>query len=76
MQLRPALAFKTRVAQVKSVPAGTRVSYGGTFVTRRPSQIAVLRLLRDGFPPLATNAGHVLVRGRRHRSRLVCMDMR
>lgn len=65
-RLRPALAWKTRVAQVKAVPAGTSVSYGRSFVTSRPSRIAVLPVgYGDGFRRSPANAGQVLVRGRR-----------
>ncbi len=39
---RPALSFHSEVAQVKHVPTGTPLSYGGIFVTRRPSQIATI----------------------------------
>jgi alanine racemase len=38
----PVLSFHTEVAQVRDVPAGTPVSYGGTFVTQRPSRIATI----------------------------------
>ncbi len=62
---RPALSFHTEVAQVKSLPAGTALSYGGTFTTQRPSLIATIPVgYADGFrrsPPWHT----VLVRGQR-----------
>ncbi|PZN03206.1 MAG: alanine racemase [Bacillota bacterium] len=64
--LRPALAWKTRVALVKEVPAGTPISYGATFVTRRPSRIAVLPVgYADGLRRALSNRGQVLVGGRR-----------
>ena len=66
VELRPALSFKTRVAQVKSVPAGTSVSYGRHFMTDRPSRIAILPVgYGDGFRRSPANWGHVLVRGQR-----------
>lgn len=40
--MRPVLSLHTEVAQVKTLPAGTPVSYGGTFVTQRPSRIATI----------------------------------
>jgi alanine racemase len=62
---RPALSFHTEVAQVKTVPAGTPISYGGAFVTQRPSVIATIPVgYADGFrraPPWR----EVLVRGQR-----------
>lgn len=76
-EIRPALTFKTLVAQVKSLPTGSPISYGGTFVTERPSRIAVLPVgYGDGFRRSPLNWGHVLVRG--HRAPIVgvvCMDM-
>lgn len=75
--LCPALAFKTRVAQVKCVPAGTPVSYGRAFMTERPSRIAVLPVgYGDGFRRSPAHWGEVLVRGRRAPiAGSVCMDM-
>lgn len=40
----PALTFRTRILHLKSVPPGTALGYGGAFVTRRHSVIAVLPL--------------------------------
>jgi len=77
LPLRPALSFKTRVAQVKCVPTGTTVSYGRTFRTTRPSRIAVLPVgYGDGFRRAPANWGAVLVRGQRAPiAGTVCMDM-
>jgi alanine racemase len=74
--LRPALRFRTAVAQVRRVPAGTPVGYGGTFVTARPSAIAVVPVgYADGYHRLASNRAAVLVRGRRAPvAGRVCMD--
>jgi alanine racemase len=64
--LRPALSFKTRVAQVKEVPEGWSVGYGCTYRTRRPTRVAVLPVgYADGYDRHLSNKGHVLVRGRR-----------
>jgi alanine racemase len=62
---RPALSFLTEVAQVKHWPAGTPLSYGGTFVTQRPSHIATIPVgYGDGFRR-TPHWKYVLVRGRR-----------
>lgn len=64
--LRPALQFKTCVAQVKEVPAGWSVGYGCTYRTRRSTRVAVLPLgYADGYDRHLSNKGQVLVRGRR-----------
>lgn len=63
---RPALAFKTQVAQVKEVPTGEGVSYGATYITTKPTCIAVLPVgYADGFRRAPTNWGEVLIRGKR-----------
>jgi alanine racemase len=65
VQLRPVLSWHTRVVQVKTVPAGTGLSYGHTFVTQRTSRIATLPLgYADGLSRRLSNRGRVLVRGR------------
>jgi alanine racemase len=73
---RPALAFKTQVAQVKEIPAGEGISYGATYVTTHPTRIAVLPVgYADGFRRAPANWGEVLVRGRRAPLLgRVCMD--
>lgn len=66
VKLRPALAWKTRVVHVKEVPAGTPISYGGTFVTQRATKVATLPLgYADGLMRLLSNQGRVLINGRR-----------
>ena len=51
---RQVMHLRTRVWQVKAVPAECPVSYGQTFVTRRPSRIAVpARRLRRRLRPAA-----------------------
>ncbi|MCL4396560.1 MAG: alanine racemase, partial [Chloroflexi bacterium] len=72
----PALAFKTTVANVRDVPAGSFVSYGCTWRTERASRIAVVMVgYGDGFRRGPSNYGYVLVRGERAPVvGRVCMD--
>ncbi len=61
---RPALSFKTQVSQVKWLPEGEGVSYGSTYVTTKPTRIAVLPVgYADGFRRAPRNWGVVLIRG-------------
>jgi alanine racemase len=71
-----ALTWKARVALVKTLPAHTPVSYGGTFVTTRETRVAVIPVgYADGFRRAPYNAGFVLVRGQRAQIiGRVCMD--
>ncbi len=41
-QLRPVLAWKTKVVSVRAVAAGTVVGYNGTFVATEPMKLALL----------------------------------
>lgn len=77
LSLRPALAWKTIVAQVKKLPAGTPVSYGLTERLRRDSTIAVLPVgYWDGLDRTLSSAGEVLVNGKRAKIiGRVCMNM-
>lgn len=61
---RPALSFKTQVAQVKDIPAGESIGYGGTYVAEEATRIAVLPVgYADGFRRGPTNWGTVLIHG-------------
>jgi alanine racemase len=61
---RPALSFKTQVAQVKTIPAGEGISYGATYITEQPTRIAVLPVgYADGFRRSPKNWGTVLIHG-------------
>lgn len=77
IDLKPALQFKTHVIYVKKVPAGTPLSYGSTYMTKRPTTIATLPAgYADGLPRALSNRGEVLIRGKRYPIvGRVCMDM-
>jgi alanine racemase len=63
---RPALAFKTQVAQVKTLPPGSYVNYGNTYQTMGEQRIAVIPVgYADGFRRTPRHWGEVLVRGQR-----------
>ncbi|GAC1391567.1 MAG: alanine racemase [Ktedonobacteraceae bacterium] len=63
-EFRPALAFKTQVAQVKMVPAGECISYGCIFTTERSTRVAVLPVgYADGFRRSPNNWRSVLIHG-------------
>jgi alanine racemase len=76
IQLRPVMRVKTRIGLLKRVPAGEKISYGGTYVTRKQSLIATLPIgYADGYNRRLSNQGQVLVRGRRAPVvGRVCMD--
>ena len=73
----PAMTLKTVVSQIKTIPAGASISYGGRFITERDSRIAVLPVgYADGFARLLSGKAQVLINGRRVNTvGNVCMDM-
>jgi len=75
--LKPVLSWRTKILQLKKVPAGASISYGQTFITRRESLIAALPCgYADGYSRLLSNRGEVLVRGKRAPvAGRVCMDL-
>jgi alanine racemase len=76
IRLKPAMTLKTRIHFLKSVSPGARISYGGTFVTKRESLIATLPIgYADGYSRHLSNRGEVLIRGvRAPVVGKVCMD--
>ena len=74
--LKPVMTLKTRIHFLKSVPPGTRISYGGTFSTKRESLIATLPIgYADGYSRHLSNQGEVLIHGKRAPVvGKVCMD--
>jgi alanine racemase len=65
LELEPALALVAEVARVKTVPAGTTVGYGRTFVAPQPMQIATLACgYADGYRRDLGNRGVVGFAGR------------
>jgi alanine racemase len=64
IELRPALAWKTRVAFARRLPEGCPVSYGRTYITPGERLVGVLPIgYADGYPRHASNRAQVLVRG-------------
>ena len=76
-KLQPAMTFATRVLQVKTVPAGTGVSYGHTYTTPTETRLAVLPVgYEDGLSRSLSNKGEVLIRGQRAAIRgRICMNL-
>ena len=75
--LKPVMTVKSRIAAVRALPAGAKISYGCTAALERDSKIAVLPMgYGDGLPRCLSNKLEVLigdklcpVLGR------ICMDM-
>jgi len=64
--LRPAMTLKTRLARIRSLPAGASVGYGRTYIAPAPTPIGLAPVgYGDGYPRLCSNRGAMLVRGQR-----------
>ena len=66
LPLRPALQWLSRVTHVKELPAGRAISYGGTFVTDRPTMVATVPVgYADGYRRSLSGKFYVLIHGKK-----------
>lgn len=76
VDLKPMLSIKSHVVFVKTIPAGTQISYGGTYVAKTERRIATIPVgYGDGYPRGLSNIGYVLIQGKKAPIvGRVCMD--
>ncbi len=68
LSLKPALAWKSSIVQIKEYPKNTFLGYNRTFKTERYSKIAILPLgYADGYRRELSNKSSVLIDGKRCR---------
>jgi alanine racemase len=74
--VRPVLSLVSRVMFLKTVDAGTSISYGRRLITDRRTTIATIPVgYADGYPRILTGRGEVLIHGVRYPlAGTVCMD--
>ena len=66
LPLCPALSWHSRVTHVKTLEAGREISYGGTFVTTKPTVVATVPVgYADGYRRSLSGKFHVLIRGQK-----------
>lgn len=66
IKLKPVLAWKTKVAQIKTLPKGNTIGYGLTYKTKKQTKIAIIpQGYSDGYDRNLSNKGEVLIRGTR-----------
>jgi len=62
--VRPCLTWYSRASLVKTIPAGTGVGYGRSFIATRPTRVATLPVgYADGYPRALSHRGYVLFDG-------------
>ena len=63
--VEPVFYFFARIGLIKTVPAGTGISYERTHITKRPTRIAVLTAgYGDGIPTTLSDKGKAIIQGR------------
>ncbi len=63
-ELRPVLAWRTRIMLLKWIEPGETLGYGRTFTAARRTRVATLPVgYHDGYPRALSNRGRVIVRG-------------
>ena len=66
VDVKPVMSLRSRVAAVKGVRTGESIGYGGRFIARRPTTMAVVPAgYADGLDTRLEGRGFVLVHGRR-----------
>ena len=64
LELKPALCWHSRISHIKLLEPGRAISYGGTFVTKRPTLVATVPVgYADGYRRSLSNRFYVLIRG-------------
>jgi len=64
MELKPVLSWKTKVVQIKTLPAKSTIGYGLTYLTSISTKIALIpQGYADGLDRGLSNKGEVLIRG-------------
>ncbi|MFZ2151855.1 MAG: alanine racemase [Minisyncoccia bacterium] len=64
--LKPALSWKTKVADIKELPKNHGIGYDVSFITDKPTKVAVVPVgYYDGIPRAATNKAWMLVQGKK-----------
>ena len=76
LSLTPALSWQCRITHLKLLEAGREISYGGTYVTSRPTRVATIPVgYADGYRRSLSGKFHVLIRGKKAPILgRVCMD--
>lgn len=76
ISVEPVASLHSLVTTLKTVPEGTGIGYGRTFITKRPTDVATVCCgYADGYPRAISGKGDVLINGERfHIIGRVCMD--
>lgn len=63
VRLFPVMEVRAEISHIKTVPAGTCVGYGSTFITGRETKIATVQIgYGDGYNRLLSNKGRMIIK--------------
>lgn len=76
MDLKPAMTFKSKFAQIKNIKKGEGISYDYSYVANKDMKVGtVLCGYSDGIPRILSNKGYVYVNGKKANILgKICMD--
>ena len=76
-RLKPGLSWRSRIVQVKEIARGEPIGYGCTYITTRPTRLAILPIgYYEGYDRSLSNRGQVLIKGQRAKVLgRVCMNI-
>lgn len=76
LYLKPVMEFAGPIVNLRRVPKGTQVSYGGKYTTEKDTHIGVIQTgFADGFPRPWYEEGYVGYKGKRYKiAGRCCMD--
>ena len=66
IEVEPVMSLRTRVVQLRNLDIGASIGYGRTYITDRPTRIAIVRAgYGDGLRRALSNRGEVIIRGKK-----------
>lgn len=76
IDIKPVMEFRGPIVDTRRVKAGTKVSYGCVWESKKETTIGVIQTgFSDGFPRSWYEGGYVIYRGKRHSiTGRICMD--
>ena len=63
-EMKSVMTVKSVVSQLKTIPAGTQISYGRTYKVSKPLRVATVPIgYADGYPRAMSGSGKVIING-------------
>lgn len=66
LDLKPALTWKAKIIQIKEVPPNTFIGYGGSYLTRKETRLAIIPVgYYEGYDRGLSNCGEIYLKNKR-----------